>query len=574
MKKIALSYLLAALLFVANTNVVNAEGKIPGEGSEVFHIGGGKYGAGYYDIVVNMRVTMKYRFSSLLGDHVEKFTPKYDITSAEIYKAKTKEWIFSVRLDEAFGDIVAYTGGTGNPHFTVGPDAMKKLMMTAMDFQLNPCLMNEQNRYLIRRTFPGYLRGAGKWGWDLPGSSQWGDILVYVDDAKVQEAEAKRFWGKLTFTSQPTCGGSLTEAKFAVSGLMDTILAQIPDAFSKSKGVSAAFAQMSSLNAQMRKAEKVRSDGWQKRKKLTQRAWAVLKNDMTSAERKLLAAAAVNTPSNEGAIKELDLIFSKATGQLGSDRKKLTAATKKQLERVVATYTPLKLAALKLPKSVHKKLQTLAGKGNDWKELVPVRDDKTRRYGYKNKSGKWIIKPSYREAEPFRNARALIYRNDRAGRQFIDPQGKTIGPIFSSVKYLMDDLGLACVEERSRSSNDGLLNIKTGAWVVAPKNKLICGGSKDGKNSIAYTRNKTKYPNPSLWSFYGKGGEEIFEKMGKGFHIRNGQIWVTTSLDRTKKLKCGKRNFFTASSYTFSGELLSNNAKYDGKSGSVICLSK
>jgi hypothetical protein len=573
MKNITLTYVLAALLFTFSSGAAFAQAKVPGEGSEVFFIGGSKYSAGRYDIVVNMNMTLKYRFSSLLGDHVEKFTPKYDISSAEIYKANTKEWIFSVRLDEAFGHLVTYTGGTGNPHFTVGPDAMKKLMMTEMDFQLNTCLMNEQNRYLIRRTFPGYLRGAGRWGWDLPGSSQWRDILVYADDSKVNEAEAKRFWGKMTFTHQPTCGGRLTKAGFDVSGIMTEIVSQIPDAFSKSKGVSPAFAQMSALNAQLRKAEKSRSDGWQKRKRLTQRAWAVLKNDMTTGERKLLAAASENAPSNERAIKELDLLFSKAEGQLGSKRKKLSAATKKQLERAVAAYTPRKLASLKLPKSVQQKLQTLAGKGNDWKELVPTRDKETWLYGYKNKAGKWIIRPSFREAEPFKNARGLILRNDRTGWQFINSQGEAVGPIFNSVTQLMDKLGLACVEERSRASNKGLLNIKTGAWVVAPKNKLICGGDKDEKNSIAHTRNKTKYPNPSLWSFYGQGGEKVFEKTGKGVEIRNGQIWVIVQT-RTEKITCGYRYYHTAAVYTFAGELVSNNEKYTASNRGPLCRSK
>jgi|GEM_PF-6413515 len=386
MRRITLSCILATLFFIFSSGVANAQNKIPGEGSEIFRIAGGEYDAGSYDIVVNMNVTMKYRFSTLLGDHVEKFTPKYDVTSAFIYKRNTKELIFSASLDSFYGDIVAYSGGTGNPHFTVGPEVMKKLTMTSMVFQLNPCDIDERNAYLIKRTFPGYLRGSGEWGWDLPGSFQWDKILENTNSRKVGKDEAKRYWTKMTLTYQPTCGGRLIDGRFYISNLMAAITAQIPDAFSKSKGVSPAFAQMSALNAQLREAKSEKSDGWQKREKLTQRAWAVLKNDMTAGERRLLAEAALKIPTNAKAINELDLLFSTAEREIGQGNKQLSAATKNQLQRAVSIYMPAKLTALKLPMSIRTRLLKLAGyqaeekKKKKKKKIIPKKVSKKTYY--------------------------------------------------------------------------------------------------------------------------------------------------------------------------------------------------
>ena len=570
MRRLTLTYFLATLLFTFNYGGANAQDKTPGEGVEKILIIGEGFDAGSYTIKVVMDVTIKYRFSTLLGDHVEKFTPKYDVSSAQVFENKTGELLFSVGVDPYNVGITASFENDGKPSFSVSSDVMKKLKMTKMVFQLNLC----DSKYEIRRTFPGYLRGSGEWGWDLPGSFQWGNTLKYSIKSKVKEDDAKRFWTKMVLKHQPTCHARLTEGKFYVSDLMAAIVAEIPDAFSGSKTVSPAFAQMSALNAQMKKAEKQKSEGWQKRKELTQRAWAVLKNDMTAGERRLLAEADIDAPSNAKAIKELDSIFSTAERQLNSGNKKLDANMKKRLAKAVSTYTPAKLTSLKLPKAIQNKLQSIAGRGNDWKDLSPTYDKGSRRWGYKNKSGKWVINPIYVEAKPFIDARALV-TVPFGGRQFIEPRGKPIGPIVEDVNRLFNDLGLACVESTGSPSYNGLLNIKTGAWVVAPAKNIRCGGFKRENNSIAYTLNSPYYDSYAElhpYSFYGEGGTKLFEKMGMRIKVRNDQIFVATSLDGSEG-RCSRDYYYSASSYSFLGKLISSNEKFSD-SYVTICLSK
>lgn len=63
--------------------------------------------------------------------------------------------------------------------------------------------------------------------------------------------------------------------------------------------------------------------------------------------------------------------------------------------------------------------------------LLNVRDQKTKKYGYINKEGEWIIKPSYSEARHFSEGLAAV-SNAEGKWGFIDAKGKLVIPYMAA----------------------------------------------------------------------------------------------------------------------------------------------
>lgn len=543
----------------------------PGEGSIELRPGGevmtewNRFEAGSYEVEVIMKVTMKYRFSTLLGDHVELFIPKYDVQNVYVFKKGDEDALFGAFLDGT-GDFVRYTNSDDAPYFNVGSEVMSKFQMTSMRFRLEKW-REGAGSYWVERTFPGYLRGAGKWGWDVPGSKGWGDVMKNERFSYEQIAaqEARVAWTQMALESEPIDDGRLLNATFSVYGLMAAITKKIPDAFKNSEGVSPAFAQMSSLVGQLNQARENGDPELDRREQLTERAWGLLQGEMSSSERKAIEQMR-DLADNSVAIEELESLFATIEDDY-SDDEELSDSNQSRLEKAITYYTSARLSDLKLPPSVRESLLKFKSAGKKWEEFVATEAPDTEKYGYKDSSGKWVIPPVYRNVGRFINGRAAVERYDADSHNLlIDPDGNQVGSDFDHIFQDFQGM-LTCGRSVSGSYNDyGVIDIESGTFLKKPAD-----GSRCELNDLAVIYTEAGGSQKEIF-FYDPMTRELFLQ-GRGLRggIRDNNFTIVKSETKIED-RCGLDRFRVyANLYDKNGTLLDSNYSYT-YSVSSLCL--
>lgn len=471
----------------------------PGEGLIDLKVTKRTFDAGNYEVELNLNVQMKYRFSTLLGDHVEVFYPKYEILDIGSIIVTDKESGFELfRITESYsGDRIEQIPGEGTPIFLVGSEITKKLQMTSLNFRLTRFIAGS-GLYFIDRKFPGYLREPEKWGWDVPGSFSWEDVLSKNMTGDVDANEARRVWNDMVLESEPIYEAELIDASFYVYGLMFEITKKYPDAFRNQPFISPAFAQMSSLVGQLNQAKDNRDPDFERREQLTNRAWGLLSDEMSPSERNAIEEMRDLT-DNSAAIEELESLFTTIEDDYADDEE-LSDQNRNRLDLAISKYSPIKISQLRLPSKLIESLEMLASAGLNWQELEVAYNQQNYRYGYKNSSGEWVIDPIFMEAHPFNNALAIVRGDEPSPNLYvIDMKGNRISRKFSNINdgtdYLIrEDFTNDIKTYKSRFSDDvklvstdgvicaqlswdggaGLYSLSQKAWIKSPRNRFGC----------------------------------------------------------------------------------------------------
>lgn len=107
-----------------------------------------------------------------------------------------------------------------------------------------------------------------------------------------------------------------------------------------------------------------------------------------------------------------------------------------------------------------------------------------KKWGYIDKTGKWIIKPRFEEAKPFKDGLALVNYGDKSGWGFINEKGESVINFsfeFININAAYDRFREGLMPVAIRRGKDIKMGVidKTGAWVIEPKFEDI-DSFKDG----------------------------------------------------------------------------------------------
>ena len=187
--------------------------------------------------------------------------------------------------------------------------------------------------------------------------------------------------------------------------------------------------------------------------------------------------------------------------------------------------------------------------------LFPLKQD--GKYGFIDKTGTWIIKPKYDEADNFNSKEfAKIRLNQKWG--FIDKSGKiSVKPIYDEVYNFTED-GLSIVRLKDKW---GMINTQ-GKWIIKPHfNKL-----KDFQNNLAPAKmNK-------WWGFIDKNAKWVIKPTYRNVHAftSNGLALVETENNLQKYINKKEEVIIKAPKYSYSYSFTEDNLAIintDGKEG-------
>lgn len=108
------------------------------------------------------------------------------------------------------------------------------------------------------------------------------------------------------------------------------------------------------------------------------------------------------------------------------------------------------------------------------KELpIPVKENRTVKGGYIDKTGNYVIAPKFDIVRPFQDGLAVAGEGRKQG--FIDKSGKyVIEPKFYRANYFSNSLARVTLkDEKTKDKREGYIN-KTGTFIIPPSFKVGC----------------------------------------------------------------------------------------------------
>ncbi|QHW33950.1 WG repeat-containing protein [Paenibacillus rhizovicinus] len=174
--------------------------------------------------------------------------------------------------------------------------------------------------------------------------------------------------------------------------------------------------------------------------------------------------------------------------------------------------------------------------------LILVQDDKTEKYGYIDRYGKFVLPYQYFEANSFSEGLALV-KNDKNQYQYVDKTGKVIidASKYSSGKNFSEGLAAVAVQDKETSTvkfgyidKQGHMKIKpqfAKAYAFSEGLAKVCAGDSINDYSIGYIDESGAYKvAPSLKDHYdetlfSEGLAPIADGAG-GYVNKNGQLII------------------------------------------------
>ncbi|MCO5170438.1 MAG: formylglycine-generating enzyme family protein [Planctomycetes bacterium] len=174
----SLAFALALALAVAGSAPARGEsspsGVIEGEVSKRFE---GVATAGSQEVVVTgLRIDLRYRFASLLGELLWLFEARYDF-EGPLASSLRIGGTSSVTAVDGAGVVRVAENASGGVDLEVSADLLRRVRVVDLDFILwcdpEAELGLEAGRFFVHRPYPGVFGRAGAWGWDVPASPAW-----------------------------------------------------------------------------------------------------------------------------------------------------------------------------------------------------------------------------------------------------------------------------------------------------------------------------------------------------------------------------------------------------------------
>lgn len=419
-----LSAMLCVLLLSSQASARKVEGEV---GLDTSMAIGHSMKSGKYSLMVNFRsVDLKYVFYTLLGEPVEIFSPRYEISEISAKNPKTGMIDFTISVVPTGDDITSVSG----TWITVSQDVMNKVVMSSLHFRLKFC--TSEGRVDFQRRNPGVLFGGDDWGFDVAGSPSWSRFVDVTSDLGEFDnfrsaSAAKAAYGWLALEGVTNCGSQFLDASFDLGPLFAHILAVQPDAF---KFQSEADSLMLSLIGQYEQAEQRDDEDLDRRHKLTIKALTLTSDDVMPETVALWVRA--RYPDRQDHFELLLDDLGEAAEILEEiDSKKdqskdFTHRMNRRLKNLDLRYDARELRFRGLSSEFIEKLDALRARIARIGKLV--RFSKNGRYGYRRElDGKEIISASYLEALSFSDGFAIV--RDSNGWQVLNEVGKVvIGP--------------------------------------------------------------------------------------------------------------------------------------------------
>ena len=198
---------------------------------------------------------------------------------------------------------------------------------------------------------------------------------------------------------------------------------------------------------------------------------------------------------------------------------------------------------------------------------------KRREWGFIDKSGKWVIEPKFKEANPFSDGLALVCSKSNGLYGFIDRSGAwVIEPKYTTAYPFSDGLARVC------SKSNGLFGFidRSGAWVIEPTfedpiNNTVRGReelqddyARDFSDGLALVRSKSN----GLYGFIDRSGAWVIEPQydyARDFSEGLASVEVNGKYGYIDKTGVFVINPDFGIGYSFSDGLAFVRKKHDGK---------
>jgi|GEM_PF-3666711 len=387
---------------------------------------GKSYSYGDYRIKVGFKsFDLKYRLFSMMGEPAEIFSPRYEISQLHFSRPNNGGTI-NVYVREFVDAKTAYADFEGTIH--VSQEIMNKAVISSLHFSLNLCFRlndNSVQNVSFDRTNPGVLSGGGKWGFDVAGSPSWARFINQYQmgftsrwlPQNVQwysESSAKSTFRAMRKAKARDCNSKVNNLSFDLAPLWAAMLAVDPTIFNKLSFMSDSDRQMMSLAGQYASAVENNASNVARRKRLTERAYTMLKGDLSSFTKDIWRLAKQG-PAKARLIKDMAAINTKAARleKLGQDAE-MPVDVKNAFMQFSRRYSAEKLRYMGVSPAILAKIASLLQLGRSWQNLE-IFQQNYRLWGYRDKTTKKIkIQPQFMKARGFKFGMAHVQTGRRS----------------------------------------------------------------------------------------------------------------------------------------------------------------